>query len=240
MPRLSIDYSKTIIYIVVCKDPNITDCYVGSTTDFKTRKSQHKSSCNNETQKSYNINIYQFIREHNGWDNFDMIEIEKYNAIDQPDQARRERYWLEYYNATLNKQVPSRTNGELRKENKEKYSELNKEWRKENKEYISERNKEYREENREYISERNKEYREKNREQLRELKKEWYEQNREQNCEKHKEYREVNREQIRKKQNEKITCECGIIYSRANILRHNKSKKHQLFVLNICSNNLCG
>ena len=38
MPQKPIDYSKTIIYRIVCKDINIKECYVGSTTDFKGRK----------------------------------------------------------------------------------------------------------------------------------------------------------------------------------------------------------
>ena len=38
MPKENIDYSKTIIYKIVCKDINIKDCYVGSTTNFTNRK----------------------------------------------------------------------------------------------------------------------------------------------------------------------------------------------------------
>jgi hypothetical protein len=38
MPRLPIDYSKSIIYKIVCKDLDVKDCYVGSTTNFTNRK----------------------------------------------------------------------------------------------------------------------------------------------------------------------------------------------------------
>lgn len=44
-----------------------------------------------------------------------MIEVEKYNATDKLSQYKRERYWLEYYNATLNSQIPSRTGTEYGK-----------------------------------------------------------------------------------------------------------------------------
>ena len=37
MPKLPIDYSKTIIYKIICCDLNIKDCYVGHTTDFTRR-----------------------------------------------------------------------------------------------------------------------------------------------------------------------------------------------------------
>jgi hypothetical protein len=193
MPRVPIDYSKTIIYRIVCKDPTITDCYVGSTTDFKSRKTKHKSVCDND-----DANVYQFIREHNGWDNFDMIEIEKYNAIDKPDQARRERYWLETYGAILNSYIPSRSRKEYREKNKEQLLEKQKEYYKENKEQLLEKQKEYK-----------------------------------------KEYYEKNKEQLLEKAKGKMTCVCGSVCNRSDISRHNKSKKHQLFVLNICSNNLC-
>jgi len=116
MPKKPVDYSKTIIYRIVCKNPEIKECYVGSTTDVKSRKQNHKHYCNNETSKKYNFNVYNFIRSNGNWENFSMLEIERYNAIDKPDQAKRERHWLEFYNATLNSQVPSRT----RKEYKDK------------------------------------------------------------------------------------------------------------------------
>jgi len=46
------------------------------------------------------------------------------------------------------------------------------------------------------------------------------------NKESKKNYREKNREKINTAQNEKITCECGAITSRANKLRHLNTKKH--------------
>ena len=42
MPLIPIDYSKTIIYKIVCNDLNICVVYVGSTTDFIRRKNEHK------------------------------------------------------------------------------------------------------------------------------------------------------------------------------------------------------
>ena len=154
MPRIAIDYSKTIMYRIVCKDPTITDCYVGSTTNFTKRKSNHKSACTNSKDTYYDYYVYQFIRDHGGWDNFDMLEIEMYRAVDKPDQVRRERYWLETYGATLNKMIPSRTNKEYYEENKEQILEYKKEYYEENREQILEYKKEYYEENRERILEK--------------------------------------------------------------------------------------
>ena len=82
MPKKPIDYSNTIIYKICCNDITITDCYVGHTTNFSQRKSQHKSSCNNENSEQYNSFVYKFIRENGGWDNWNMIEIERLSCID--------------------------------------------------------------------------------------------------------------------------------------------------------------
>ena len=51
MPKNDIDYLKTIIYKIVCKDLNITDFYVGHTTNFIKRKATHKTACNNINNK---------------------------------------------------------------------------------------------------------------------------------------------------------------------------------------------
>ncbi len=127
MPRTNIDYSKTTIYKLCCKDLDIKEIYIGHTTDMRKRKCCHKSHCNNEKNKDYNLNVYQFIRANGGWDNWDMIEVERYNAIDGYDATKRERYYIEELNATLNKIIPTRTDKEYREDNKEIISEKKKE-----------------------------------------------------------------------------------------------------------------
>ena len=62
-----VNYSKGIVYKLCCKDVNITDIYIGSTTNFTRRKWGHKTACNNEKDKSYNFKVYQFIRNHGGF-----------------------------------------------------------------------------------------------------------------------------------------------------------------------------
>ena len=61
MPRKPIDYSNTIIYKLVCCDLNVVDVYVGHSTNFRKRKNEHKSNCNNEKSKSYDLKN-QFLR----------------------------------------------------------------------------------------------------------------------------------------------------------------------------------
>ena len=129
-----VDYKKSVIYKLCCDDTNIHDIYVGSTTNFTLRKSQHKGACNNPNNKDHNYNVYKFIRENGGWTNWDMVEIERYIAIDKRDLHKRERYWLENLGATLNKNIPSRTKKESRKayyqNNKEELLKRQKEYKK--------------------------------------------------------------------------------------------------------------
>ncbi len=122
MPLYTIDYSKTIIYKLCCNDLSITDIYIGHTTDFKSRKRGHKSSCTNEYDKYYNLRVYQFIREKGGWNNWNMVMIEKYSCNCKLEATKRERELIEELKATLNIQVPSRTQKEWVENNKDKRS----------------------------------------------------------------------------------------------------------------------
>ena len=106
-------------YAIICKNKNITDCYVGSTNNFYRRKSNHKTSCNNPSVKEYNYKVYQFIRENGGFDNFELIELEKQIFKTKEQASIRERYWVETLNSTLNSNIPSRTKKEYHEKNKE-------------------------------------------------------------------------------------------------------------------------
>ena len=106
MPRLPIDYSNTVIYKIVCNDLSITDCYVGHTTDFTRRKQGHKNNCSNEKTKKYNYKVYETIRETGGWNNWSMIEIEKYPCKDSNEATAKEREWFERLDSSLNMNCP--------------------------------------------------------------------------------------------------------------------------------------
>ena len=125
------NFQNSMIYKLCCNDPTITDCYVGSTVNFKCRKNDHKTCCNNENGKRYNFNVYKFIREHGGFENWSMILIENFPCDSKLELLKRERYWFETLGATLNKQVPSRGPNEAKKNyrdnNREKRNAKNRE-----------------------------------------------------------------------------------------------------------------
>ena len=126
MPRTSVNYQNTIIYKIVCNDLNVKDLYVGHTTDFKRRKSQHKSICINEKSNRYNLKIYQTIRQNGGWNDWKMIEIEKYPCNDSNEATSRERLWFETLEAKLNMIFPQRSKNEYVETNKDKLNLIKK------------------------------------------------------------------------------------------------------------------
>jgi len=128
MPRKEILYENTIIYKLVCNDITIKELYVGHTTHFVKRKACHKSDCNNENSKSYNYNVYKFIRSNGGFNNWSMIQIEAFDCKNQNEACARERHHIEQLNAKLNSCIPGKTeieNKENIKEYKKAYYEKN-------------------------------------------------------------------------------------------------------------------
>jgi hypothetical protein len=139
MPRQPLNYQNTIIYKIVCKDLSIDYIYVGHTTSFTHRKREHKSRCNN----SYPFLLYTKINENGGWDNWEMIEIEKYSCNDANEARARERYWYEELNAKLNTRCPTIDIEKDKKRAKIYLSNYNKNLTDEQKQSKREYNKEY-------------------------------------------------------------------------------------------------
>ena len=125
-----VNYGKSIIYKLVCNDTRITECYVGSSTNYYRRKQQHKLDCNNVNGKEYNHYKYRFIRENGGFNNWSMIIIEEYECNNKRELQQRERYYMELLNAKLN----IRKSYITQDEKKEQMKEISKEWRENNKE----------------------------------------------------------------------------------------------------------
>jgi hypothetical protein len=102
MPKDVVDYSQTIIYKIFCKDVLIEDVYIGHTTNFTKRKYQHKISCKNGNK----FKIYEIIRGNGGWENWDMVEIAKYNCKDVTEARIKEQEHYELNKKLLNDKSP--------------------------------------------------------------------------------------------------------------------------------------
>lgn len=103
---MSKDYSNTIIYKIFCKDTTIKDIYIGHTTNFEKRKYQHKLCSKSSFENKNNIKLYNFINQNGGWDNWDMIEIAKYNCKDFTEARIKELYHCNELCASLNTVPP--------------------------------------------------------------------------------------------------------------------------------------
>ena len=100
------------------------------------RKTAHKTACCNEKDKNYNVKVYKTIREIGGWNEIEMLEVEKFPCNDVNEAKTRERYWLELLSANLNTSIPCRTRKEYREANKESLNEKSKEFYSNNKDAI--------------------------------------------------------------------------------------------------------
>jgi len=206
-------FENSVIYKIVHKDDQDNEIiYIGSTTNFRGRKCEHKNYCNSENNKKYNMPLYQYIRENGGWYEWEMIAIETYPCESKRDLEIRERYWIETFKSKLNKYIPTRNI---------------KEWKEENKEVISEKNKKYRDENKEKIAKKMKEYYETNKEQIKIYEKKYREANKEKEKERSKKYYEDNKDKILEKQKKIVTCECGCEVTKGNLSIHIKTDKHK-------------
>ena len=208
MPKTPIDYSNTHFYKIVCRNTDIKDIYVGHTTDLKTRKGCHKRVCNNSNNKKHNLLLYKFIRENEGWDNFDMIWIETNKYQNSMEARKRERELIEELQATLNFYKKPYVSTDERKTYKEEWTRNNEERVKETKHNWHLRNKP----------------------RLNEKGRQRYYDNREEELERCKRYYQDNIEERRATRNRVCNCPCGETYTYANKARHERSKKHQTYL----------
>jgi hypothetical protein len=100
MPK---DYSDTVIYKISCKDTSICESYVGHTVNFEQRRCQHERACN---ENKIHYKVYKYIRENGGWQNWEMVEIAKYNCKDAVEARRREQEHYDELKPSLNSVPP--------------------------------------------------------------------------------------------------------------------------------------
>lgn len=115
MSESEIDYSNTIIYKITCKNPEITDKYVGHTIDFSKRKYAHMNNTNSERSPCYNLKLYKFIRDNGGWDNWKMDIVNFYNCTNLREaKAKEQEHYIELQ-ATLNSIEPLKAKEKITK-----------------------------------------------------------------------------------------------------------------------------
>ena len=83
------------IYELKSKDKSVTGTYIGSCWDMKRRLTDHKDKCNNKKRKKYNYPVYRYIREHGGFDNFEMTIIDSGECEDTRELECGEQFYID-------------------------------------------------------------------------------------------------------------------------------------------------
>ena len=187
MPKTPTDYSKAIIYSIICKTDD-TLLYIGSTTNFTKRKSEHKSHCHNEKQKSFNFQVYVMIRTNGGWDNFEMKPVKEHPCNNKIQLVIEEERLRKQMNANLNTLKAHTTKEEHKKAHYE---------------HDTKRRELHKEELKEYERKRYETNKESKLEYSREKARTRYEAKKEEILKKSREKYEVNKEEINKQRREK-------------------------------------
>ena len=184
-----------IMYKICPKNSNLNYSYIGHTNNFAFRKSQHKLPCIDIAHNKSHYKLYETIRQNGGWDEWEMIEIEKFNGKTKLEARMREQELIKEHKANLNILSAFITEDE-RKEKKKRITEK---YREENKELLKEQTKQYKEDHKDIIAEQMKKYREENKEKIRAKTKEYIENNKEKHDETQKAWREKNKEILKEK-----------------------------------------
>ena len=191
------EYTLTnyFMYKICPKNKELALCYVGHTINFSERMRHHKLQALNENGNKSHQKHYVAIRQNGGWDEWEMIEIEKINAKTKLEARMREQELIKEHKANLNILSAFITEDER----KEKKKIITEKYREENKELLKEQTKQYKEDHKDIITEQMKKYREENKEKIREKTKEYIENNKEKHDETQKAWREKNTENLKEK-----------------------------------------
>lgn len=210
MPKLPIDYSKCCIYkIEHLEDEN--NYILETLLNLKREYIRTNVVVIIHQIRLINNKLYQMIRENGGWNNFRMIEVEKYPCADKREAEKIECEVMIELKASMNTKISYLTDEDRKKNQKEytlkhtdekkerdkKYYEMNKDLKKQYREKNNEHIKAYRDLNKIKQQAYNKEYRVKNNEIIKQKEKEYRENNKEILKLRNKEYRVKNEERIK-------------------------------------------
>lgn len=101
------NYSNTVIYKIQHLEKNEL-IYVGHTTNFKNRKSQHKGlvKCCKESREYIKTKLYRMIVDNGDWEAFNMVVLEEYPCYTKAQACKREDEIMRELKATMNKVMP--------------------------------------------------------------------------------------------------------------------------------------
>ena len=195
---MSTNYFTGMIYKIVCNDPKINCCYIGSTKDVARRMREHKMCVTNEKRKEFKYPVYETIRQNGGWSNWSHQIIATLSVKTDYQLRSFEKLYIKNTEHTLNKLIPNRTR------------------------------KEHYQDERSNLLAYKRSYHQKNRVEICRKRREKYHENKEKNRKKGLNYYRLNKDKINQRRKIKRIWMDGTETSMcSNIFNHLKSKKHK-------------
>ena len=194
MPRAQ-QFERSTIYNIRHAETGVV-IYVGSSTNFATRKTKHKYNCNKIGLSAYHLPVYVHIRANGGFDAYEIVPVEYLVLTCKVELQIAEQTEMNKHQTLLNKYCAHRPPAQYYIDNKEHIKEIKAQYYIDNIKHEKGVRAQYRLDNSEYVKEANAQY------------------------------KALNADKIKLQRTEKITCDCGCIISRAGISSHKKSKKH--------------
>ena len=213
--------------------------YYGSTTQpLSKRFSKHKKDFKNYTQGNFSyISSFEILQYDDAY-----IELVENFSCENKEQLQKREGEIIRDNLTncANKRIEGRTGQQYYLDNKEKIDKQHKQYYSDNKAKIDARNKQWTEINKDKIKTIKQQYYLNNKDEIDARNQQYYLHNKDEIDKKHQQYYLNNKDKIkiRSQQNyfinnkEKITCECGSIYTKHYQLVHFRTKKHINFINN--------
>ena len=100
MPRKYVDYSKTFVYQLTCKNPEISDSYISYTTNITQRKYKHKRETLDIS--NHKSKLYDCIRKNGGWTNWKCKILEECSCSNEFLAKERANFYILKINPNLN------------------------------------------------------------------------------------------------------------------------------------------
>ena len=194
MPRAQ-DFTQSTIYHIRCIATRDV-IYVGSSTAFGQRASQHKYMCNHAKQKDFHYPVYVHIRDSGGWDLFEVIPVAHMQLNNKTELRIAEQAEMDKYTTLHNVHYAARSKAEYRATHRDVANKYNEQYYADNKDGILAHQKQYYTKNKDAISEYGKQY------------------------------RADNKDAIASRKALSVTCECGCVVTNCHLSRHMKTAKH--------------
>ena len=200
------NYQNGKIYTI--RHPDTEKYYLGSTTQALSERFRgHKRLQNTTAKQLFDLGIDQCYIE--------LLENYQCNSVEELTKREGELIRLHKDNL-VNKIIVGRTKKEYHQDNKETIAEKQKIYYQTNKEILVEKQKIYHDNNKDTIYEKQKIYRDNiDDNRIKDTKKIYY---------------DNNKERISEKTKPKFTCDCNSVVRISDKIRHEKTKKHQLFI----------